>query len=392
MKIFHTADWHIGKVVNGISMLDDQKFVLDQFVADVKREKPDVVIIAGDLYDTAVPSAAAVELLDNVLVDLVIRNSTPVIAIAGNHDSPKRIAYAADIVKAAGLHIVGPLSAEMKPVVLNDEHVEVHFHLVPYADPVAVRELFDAPEVKTHDEAMQVIVERLRATMKPGVRHVLIGHAFVTPDGKAADNTSDSEKKLSVVGGAEHVNASHFAGFDYVALGHLHRAHDVGKAREVGQAHVRYSGSILKYSLSEANHKKGYSVVELQAGGSVQISDVPLVPVRDVKVVEGTIAEIERMTKSDDYVFVTLLDEEYVVNFVERVHSVFPNAMNVERKKAREQFLLTQHSSGQRTKMSTIELFHSFFEEIMEQKPSDKMVEIFEDVLRSLERKGREDE
>ncbi len=133
-------------------------------------------------------------------------------------------------------------------------------------------------------------------------------------------------------------------------------------------------------------------MVELQADGSVQVSDVPLVPMRDVKVVEGTIAENERMTKSDDYVFVTLLDEEYVVNFVERVRTVFPNAMNVEHKKAREQFLMTQHSNGQRTQMSTNELFHSFFEEIMEQKPSDKMVELFEDVLRTLERKGREDE
>jgi exonuclease SbcD len=384
MKIFHTADWHIGKTVNGFSMIEQQRSVLEQLIADVKRERPDALMIAGDLYDSAVPSAAAVDLLDEVLFELVIRCNVPVLAIAGNHDSPTRIDYASGIVKAAGLHIAGHLPTSWQPVVLHDEHGEVHFHLVPYADPVIVRDWFHDESIKSHDDAMRAITDHLRSQMKTGVRHVFIGHAFVTPNGEPADNTSESEKKLNAVGGAEQVSATHFAGFDYVALGHLHRAH------QVGSSHIRYAGSIVKYSKSEATHHKGYTVVELQADGSVQIEERSLVAKHDMRLVEGMMADIESRETSDDYVFVTLLDDHYVVNFVDRVRKVFPNVMAVERRQAREQFLQTTKGTTERTNMSPLELLHQFYQDIIEEPPSEQTIALFTDVMATIERKERE--
>jgi exonuclease SbcD len=232
---------------------------------------------------------------------------------------------------------------------------------------------------------MRVITEQIRTSMDAGARHVLVGHAFVTPGGQPAENTSDSEKKLNAVGGAEQVNANQFAGFHYVALGHLHRAH------AAGAKHIRYSGSILKYSLSEATHDKGYTVIHLQGDGEVQVEHRTLTPRRDMRQVIGTMDEIERHTENQDYVFVTLLDPEYVPNFVDRVRNVYPNVMSVERQKAREQFLQTVKSSGNRTEMSLSELFHNFFVDVMEVEPTEEAKALFEDVLQTIDKKAREE-
>jgi exonuclease SbcD len=213
---------------------------------------------------------------------------------------------------------------------------------------------------------------------------VLSGHAFVTPTGEPAENTSESEKKLNAVGGAEQVSATHFAGFDYVALGHLHRAH------QVGSSHIRYAGSIVKYSKSEATHHKGYTIIELQADGSVQMEERSLEAKRDLRLVEGMIADIESRETSDDYVFVTLLDDHYVVNFVDRVRKVFPNVMAVERRQAREQFLQTIKGTTERTNMSPLELLHQFYQDIIEEPPSEQTIALFTDVMATIERKERE--
>ena len=256
MKIFHTADWHLGKLVQGLYMTEDQEYVLDQFVKDVKREQPDAVIIAGDLYDRAVPPTEAVQLLNKVLDQLILEFDIPVLAIAGNHDSPSRLHFGSNLMRDQGLYMTGTLDKDAKPVVLHDEYGEVHFHLVPYCDPSVVAHVFENETVKTHDQAMGTIVNHLKQTMDQKARHVFIGHAFVTPYGEEEANTSESERPLSV-GGSEYVDASHFKPFDYTALGHLHQAHPVKEET------VRYAGSLLKYSLSEAHHNKGYLDIEM---------------------------------------------------------------------------------------------------------------------------------
>lgn len=386
MKLFHTADWHLGKLVQNVYMTEDQEYVLMQLLAAVEAEKPDAVIIAGDLYDRAVPPTDAVALLDRVLQTIVLELRTPVLAIAGNHDSPSRLDFGSSIMQAAGCHIAGELSWPHTPVVLHDAHGPVHFHLIPYADPAVVRLKLGDEDIRTHDDAMRAITDGIREQMIPGERHVLIGHAFVTPHGEAEVNTSDSERPLAI-GGAEHVSAGHFDGFAYVALGHLHQAHYVGREE------VRYAGSLLKYSISEEHHRKGYLVVDIDAHGRVQVDKRDFAARRDMRTVEGYIADIERQPKNDDYIFVRLLDEQPVLSPMERIRTVYPNAMHVERKSALSrtgESGIGEAGAGSRAGMDMLTLFRSFYEEAKDAAASAQTEALFLDVLREIEREDGE--
>ncbi|MFC5469895.1 exonuclease SbcCD subunit D [Cohnella suwonensis] len=327
MKFIHTADWHLGKLVQGVYMTEDQRYALAQLVHTVEEEKPDAVVVAGDLYDRAIPPTEAVELLDELFERIVVGLNTPLLAVSGNHDSPDRLSFGTAIMESRGLHLVGQFRPSHKPVVLKDGNGEVHFHLVPFADPAQVRFAYGDEGIKSHDDAMKAIVDRIEATMEQTARHVFVGHAFVTPGARPEDNTSTSERPLSI-GGAEYVNAAHFERFDYVALGHLHQAHHVGDEK------IRYSGSPLKYSISEETHRKGYLIVELDESGSVSVDKREFKPLRDMRRVAAPIEEIERHAPSDDYVFVTLLNDNPVLFPMEKVRAVYPNALHVERRMA----------------------------------------------------------
>ncbi|MFC4599461.1 exonuclease SbcCD subunit D [Cohnella hongkongensis] len=325
MKFIHTADWHLGKLVQGVYMTEDQRHVLEQLMETIERERPDAVVVAGDLYDRAIPPTEAVELLDELFERIVIGLDTPLLAISGNHDSPDRLSFGTAIMEARGLHLAGQLKPEPKPVVLRDGHGEVHFHLVPYADPAQVRYLLGDESIRTHDEAMKAVVARIEATMDRTARHVFVGHAFVTPGARPQENTSQSERPLAI-GGAEHVHAEYFAGFHYTALGHLHQAHHVADER------IRYAGSPLKYSISEESHRKGFLLVELDGAGNVSVEKRELKPLRDMRRIAAPIEEIERHPVCDDYVFVTLLNDDPVLFPMEKVRASYPNALHVERR------------------------------------------------------------
>lgn len=375
MKFFHTADWHLGKLVQGIYMTEDQRFILEQFIEAIEQEQPDAVVIAGDLYDRAVPPTEAVNLLDDVLTKIVLELNTPVLAVAGNHDSPGRLNFGSRFMKTTGIHIAGHLQKEHAPVVLTDEFGEVHFHLVPYADPSQVRHVLGNPEVKSHNDAMKAITETIKKEWAPEARHIFVGHAFVTPRGEAEDNTSDSERPLAI-GGAEHVDAHHFEGFHYTALGHLHQAHHVLNET------IRYAGSLLKYSISEERHRKGYQVVEMGADGTVSTEKRLFKPKRDLRTVEGTMSDILRHEVNEDYVFVKLLDDAPVLFPMEKIRSVYPNAMHVERKN----FTGTTGKSEQsgRREMDSLSLFHAFYEEVKGEKVSSETEAIFQEVLQEF--------
>src|SRR5699024_609931 len=188
MILFHTADWHLGKLVQGVYMTEDQRYVLEQFIKAVEEEEPDAVIIAGDLYDRAVPPTEAVHLLDDVLSKIVLEMNTPVLAVAGNHDSPSRLNFGSNIMKQNGFHIIGHFSENLQPVVLHDEHGPVQFHLVPYCDPSVVRTTLADDDIRTHNDAAEKVVEHIRRQMDPDARHVYVGHAFVTPFGEEEAN------------------------------------------------------------------------------------------------------------------------------------------------------------------------------------------------------------
>ncbi|PRO64481.1 exonuclease SbcCD subunit D [Alkalicoccus urumqiensis] len=384
MKFFHTADWHLGKLVQGVHMTEDQRHILEQFVQAVEDETPDAVIIAGDLYDRAVPPTEAVTLLDDVLEKIVIDLHTPVIAIAGNHDSPSRLHFASGMMRSQGYHVTGEISAHPEPVKLEDEHGSVHIHALPYADPSQVRHITGDDTVRTHNDAARTMTGRIRETMDPGARHILVGHLFVTPHGEAEDNTSDSERPLTI-GGAEHVSAEHFSGFHYTALGHLHQAHHTGKPT------IRYAGSPLKYSASEQAHQKGFYVVELDADGNAEVEKRLLTPKRDLRVLKGKMDDILATPPSDDYVFVQLEDEAPVLTPMEKIRSVFPNAMHVQRS-----LPVSVNSGGaaeqprERRSMDQLSLFQAFYEEVNGTALPQEAEAVFRDVLDEVEKEGRQ--
>ena len=373
MKIFHTADWHLGKLVQGVSMIEDQAYVLYQFLQEIDKEKPDVVVIAGDLYDRSVPPTEAVSLLDNIFSEIAIKREIPVVAIAGNHDSPGRIHFGSQFMDAKGLHIIGNLSKELKPVVLNDEFGEVHFHLIPYTDPSHVRYIYGDDTVKTQQDAMAKILEHVVESLDPSARHVLVGHAFVTKDGVKEENNTDAERPLSI-GGSECIDAKLFEPFHYTALGHLHQAHFVDQEK------IRYSGSPLKYSISEETHKKGYLIIDLAADGSIEVTKKQLVPRRELRTVEKSMDEILKSPKSEDYVFVKLLDDTPIISPMEKIRSVYPNAMHVERVILKDYSNVEQEIES-RQKMDDMTLFKSFYKEILGKSADEQTILLFQEIL-----------
>lgn len=384
MKFFHTADWHLGKLVQGVYMTDEQRYILELFLEAIEREKPDAVVIAGDLYDRAIPPPEAVELLDEVLEKIVIQLKTPVLVIAGNHDSPSRLNFGSKMMEERGLHIVGRFDKDEPSVVFQDEYGEVHFHLVPYCDPSIVKTAFQDDSIKSHQEATEKIIEHRKAIMDEKARHVYVGHAFITPRGEEKENTSESERPLSI-GGAEHVAANLFTDYDYTALGHLHQAH------KVGQDNIRYAGSPLKYSLSEEHHKKGFYIVELDGEANTTIEKKLLIPRRDLREIEATLEEIYHSPINEDYVYVKLLDEAPVLSPMEKVRTVYPNAMHVSRGDIGLGFHQDKtEKSVDRSKLSEIDLLKAFYKEIKGTDPSEETEAVLEEVMNSLLRSENE--
>ena len=382
MKIFHTADWHLGKLVQGVYMTEDQHYIIQQFMQAIDEEKPDVIVIAGDLYDRSMPPVEAVNLLNDALAEIVLEKKIPVLAIAGNHDSAGRLNFGSRLMRESGLHIAGQFTKAHHPIVLSDEFGDVHFHLVPFAEPAAVRTILEDDTILSYQDAMQKIIQLIEKTMDKTKRHVFVGHAFVTKYGKEEENTSDSERPLSI-GGSECVDAALFEQFHYTALGHLHKAHFVLNET------IRYAGSPLKYSLSEHLHEKGFLIVDLDAKGQVTVEKRKLVPRRDLRVVEGLMNDLLKQSPSEDYVFVRLTDDTPVSSPMERIRTVFPNAMHIERKAAHAD-LPHDMQAIETEKVEDIDLFRAFYGDMVGEQPDPEIERLFTEVLQELLEEERE--
>ncbi|SFH77734.1 Exodeoxyribonuclease I subunit D [Tindallia magadiensis] len=384
MRFIHTSDWHLGKVLREQSLLEDQKDMLGKLIGMIEKEKPDALVVAGDLYDQSVPSAEAIKLLDQTLHQIVVTLKTPVLAIVGNHDSAERVRFGNRLMKQVGYHVTGSLEEAFEPVVLQDQHGPVHLFLVPYLTPGHIRDYFEMEKNPSYAEAYQKIMEVIQQKKDPAVRSVLVTHAFVTPGGVKMEGTSESERPLPSVGGAEQVPAEIFDGFHYVALGHLHREMKVGKET------LRYSGSPLKYSISEEGHQKGVTLVEMDKAGQVSVSKMPIEPRRDLRTVEGGFQELLRHEKSEDYVFLQLQDLEPVPDAMERIRTVYPNALHLGRKHAREtgEIIGEAEAIGQK---HPLQIITDFYEQVQGEKPDPLSQRIVEEVLESLIREERED-
>ena len=323
MKLLHTSDWHIGRQFHNVSLLDDQSYVLDQLIGYIKDEQVDVVVVAGDIYDRSVPPARAVELLDRVLHSICHDLQVPVVLIPGNHDGAERLRFGARQLRGAGLHILADLRRVAEPITITAASgVSANFYGIPYSDPEQVRGLFDVT-VSTHDEAHSFLVGQIKQVLDSDEVNVLISHCFV--DGAEA---SESERPLAI-GGVDYVSAEPLALFDYVALGHLH------SPQRRGGEHIRYSGSLLKYSFSEQHQRKGVTLVTMDGRGAPTITTLPLRPIRDMRVVEGALADIIEQGRSDphadDYLLVRLNDPHAILDAMGKLRTVYPNVLHLEK-------------------------------------------------------------
>ncbi|MCT2535048.1 exonuclease SbcCD subunit D [Aquibacillus koreensis] len=357
MKILHTADWHLGKIVNSVHMTEDQSYILDQIISIAKEEKPDVIVIAGDLYDRSIPPKEAVELLNNVLTSLIAELRIPVLAISGNHDSPDRLEFGNQLFKAQQLYIETKLKGDLKPVTIHDEHGPVHFHLIPYIEPADARSFFEDDNIQSHQSAMKAIINHIEKHNDMTERHVFVGHAFI-----AGGMESESEERLSMIGGSPYVDANLFRVFRYVALGHLHQP------QRVTSDVIRYSGSILKYSFSESTHNKSVTLVDMDQHGTCTLSFVPLVPKRDMRVIESYFDELmsgEALESTEDYLHIRLLDDGQLIDPMGKLRKRYPNILRLERKVLTSKMQLNDlNRIRQKQQMTHLQLFESFYEEM----------------------------
>jgi exonuclease SbcD len=378
MRVLHTSDWHIGRQLYGTSLLEDQAHVLDQILLAVVERAVDVVLISGDLYDRSVPPTEAVKLLNATLNRLCGELGVQVVIIAGNHDSAERLDFAADLLGEAGLHIVGPLTCDIQPISLSADGLTVDFFGLPYADPIRVRNVYDV-DAGSHEEAMVVLLDLVREKQHPDRPTVILSHCFI--DG---GEESDSERPLSI-GGADRIRAELFAPFTYSALGHLHRP------QFKGCEHVRYSGSILKYSFSEVDHQKSVTLVDISANGVALIDHVPLAPLRDMRILEGSLEAILASgatdPHSDDYVMARLTDTHAILDIVGKLREVYPNILHIERPGLQREGSLAG-AGREMMKQSELELFERFYSEVNGEPITDTQRTIVTDILTGLHRAG----
>ncbi len=374
MKFLHTSDWHLGRQFHNVSLLEDQRYVLKQLIDYLKNNAVDAVIVAGDVYDRSVPPTVAIELLDEVVSSICTDLNIPMIMIPGNHDGAKRLGFAAKQMKDAGLHIISDFEQMMTPVVLKSEQAgDVAFYGMPYNDPEQVRHYY-RNSVTTHDEAHQFLCECIKAQRDTSQRHVLISHCFV--DGAME---SDSERPLSI-GGSDRVNHEHFADFDYVALGHLHQP------QKKGEEHIRYSGSLMKYSFSEQHQKKGMTLVELNDAGFVAAEHIPLSAPHDMRIIEGELDQLLEQGKTDpsahDYLLVRLHDKHAILDPMEKLRKVYPNVLHLE--KPGMLIGVDQEMGRARLARGEMDMFRDFFLEAKQEPLSEQQESAMAEVIQSL--------
>ena len=354
MRFIHTADWHLGKLFGQRHMTEDQAYVLEELLALCKDVHPDALIIAGDVYDRAVPPPEAVNLFNEILTRIA-EQGIRVLYITGNHDSAVRLNFGAQLLRASGIYPAGIVRAAEPPVVLSDEYGDVYFSLIPYGDPPHVREAFALDENLSFDGALAVQIAAARAQIPLSARSVAVAHAFVI-----GGQTSESEHALSV-GGSDQVSAENFAAYSYTALGHLHAP------QRAGAEHIRYSGSLLKYSFDEARQKKGVELIELDAVGAASHTFYPLTPRHDVRIVSGMMDELMHkdfdLLPHDDYICVELLDMDAVLAAHEKLRKIYPNLFTITRPNINVNRLSSTERSYERGK-SDLHLFSEFYVDV----------------------------
>ena len=395
MKIIHTSDWHIGKIVNEFSMIEDQKYILKKLIKLIEEENPQVIIIAGDIYDRSIPPVEAVELLNETLSTLVIDKNIKVLAISGNHDSGERLSFGSKILEKQGLYVVGSDDELYRHVTVCDNSKNINFYLVPYKDPALIRKLLDNKNIKNHNDAMIALIDKIKENMNKEEVNILIGHGYITmkrEDAIEEENkyevaeleTSESERPLSI-GGTDLIDGNIFADFDYVALGHLH-----GRQR-IGRETMRYSGSLLKYSFSEVDHKKGVNILNVN-DKNIDIDFKMLKPIRDLRVIKGNIEDLVEEGRNleegkEDYIQAILTDDGELMNPMEKLRTVYPNTMLITRERKREYSEDKTSARGEYKSKSKKDLFKEFYESLGTGDYTEEKEAVLVDVINEVLKK-----
>ncbi len=380
MKLMHLSDLHIGKRIHGFSMVEDQTYILQQILQIVKEQHPDAVLIAGDLYDKGIPPIEAVQVFDKFLTRLADLN-IPVIAISGNHDSPERISFGADLLKGRNVYLSPVYNGRVSTVTLKDSYGLVNIYLLPFLKPATVRHALEEKyrteeEIDSYQKALEIAIREMNIDKKK--RNVLVAHQFVA-------GAKQCESEELQIGGIDQISVETFEDFDYVALGHLH------SPQKVGRDTVRYCGTPLKYSFSEVNQQKSVTLVELSEKGKVEITAIPLQPLRDMRKIKGTYLEITskpfyESINQQDYIYVTLTDEEDVPDGLQKLRLFYPNLMCMDYDNRRTQSVQEVGATEEVEQKSEMELF----EELFELQNNQPMSEVQKDFTKNLIEKLRE--
>lgn len=374
MKFIHLSDLHLGMRLRERSMIEDQEYILAEILKVIDKEAPDGVLIAGDVYDKSVPSAEAVGLLDDFLTRLS-RRDLQVFVISGNHDSPERMAFGARLMDKSGIHVAGGYEGMLAPFEMTDEYGKVRVYLLPFVKPAHVRRWFPEEEIGSYTDALRVALSGVDAD--PSVRKILVTHQFVT-----GATRSDSEEVS--VGGTDNVDAAVFDGFDYVALGHIHSPQNCGADR------IRYCGTPLKYSFSEAKDQKSVTVAELGAKGDLSVRTVPLTPLRDLAEIKGNYADLtlksfyENTTLCEDYLHITLTDEEDIVDAVGKLRAIYRNLLRLDYDNTRTRTAASVDGVADVETKSPLELFSELYELQNNQPMSGEQADFIKTVIEAV--------
>lgn len=370
MKIMHLSDLHIGKKVNEYSMLQDQIYILKEILQIIDDEKVETVIIAGDVYDRSLPPNEALGLFDEFLYQLSGRNVN-VFVISGNHDSPERISYGGRMMKENKIFLSPVYDGNVKPITLNDDYGEVNFYLLPFVRPADIRRYFPDENIENYTDAVKVAIDNMNVDFNE--RNILVTHQFVT-------GAELSESEDIIVGGTDNVSGEVFDGFDYVALGHIHREQTVGKDN------IRYCGTPLKYSFSEAKHIKSVTILDFNDKGNIEYSKIPLTPFRDMREIRGTYYELTlkssyESTNTEDYLHITLTDEEDIPDAIGKLRSIYPNIMKLDYDNLRTRGSGTVDAIENIESKSPFELFAELFKQQNNQDMSEEQEEIMRNLI-----------
>ena len=365
MKFIHLSDLHIGKRVNEVSMIPEQEYILSRILEIVDRQQPEAVLICGDVYDKSVPSTEAVTLFDDFLFHLAERGKQ-VLIISGNHDSAERLAFGGRLMEGQGIHLSPAYSGNVVPVTLQDAHGPVHFWMLPFLKPIHVKRFYPEAGIESYTDACRVAVGKM--TVDETRRNVLLTHQFVT-----GSVTCESEEFS--VGGTDNVDAAVFDAFDYVALGHIHGPQNIGTQR------IRYCGTPLKYSFSEAGHKKSVTLVKLEEKGSLALEEIPLTPRHDLREIRGTYEEVTAKsfyenTPVEDYLHIILTDEEDVPEAVARLRVIYPNLMKLSYDNTRTRSNAVIDSAVDVQTKSPLQLFGELYE-LQNNQPMSEVQQAF---------------